>query len=39
VVTGSTSEYRKVQLGTFGNGMVEVSGSGITEGTVVGVPK
>jgi hypothetical protein len=28
-----------VKLGMFGNGMVEVSGTGITEGTVVGVPK
>jgi hypothetical protein len=39
VVTGSKTEYRDVKLGMFGNGMVEVSGTGITEGTVVGVPK
>ncbi|MFD7132155.1 peptidoglycan-binding protein [Streptomyces sp. NPDC059894] len=39
VVTGSTTEYRTVKLGMFGNGMVEVSGTGVTEGTVVGVPK
>ncbi|MFI7498079.1 peptidoglycan-binding protein [Streptomyces sp. NPDC049687] len=39
VVTGSTSEYRPVTLGMFGNGMVEVTGAGITAGTVVGVPK
>ncbi|MFG3297075.1 peptidoglycan-binding protein [Streptomyces sp. NPDC048179] len=39
VVTGTTTEYRKVTLGMFGNGMVEVSGTGITAGTVVGVPK
>lgn len=39
VVTGSKTEYRTVKLGVFGNGMVEVSGAGITAGTVVGVPK
>ncbi|WP_234543427.1 peptidoglycan-binding protein [Streptomyces shenzhenensis] len=39
VVTGTKTEYRKVTLGMFGNGMVEVSGTGITAGTVVGVPK
>lgn len=39
VVTGSKTEYRAVKLGMFGNGKVEVSGAGITEGTVVGVPK
>ena len=38
VVTGSTTAYRKVTLGMFGNGMVEVSGAGITAGTVVEVP-
>jgi hypothetical protein len=39
VVTGQKSEYRPVELGMFARGMVEVSGAGITEGTVVGVPK
>lgn len=39
VVTGSKTEYRTVKLGMFGNGMVEISGAGITEGTVVGVPE
>ncbi|MEU1345278.1 peptidoglycan-binding protein [Streptomyces sp. NPDC005827] len=39
VVTGAKTEYRDVKLGTFGNGMVEISGTGITAGTVVGVPK
>ncbi|MFI5887795.1 peptidoglycan-binding protein [Streptomyces sp. NPDC051554] len=39
VVTGAKTEYRSVKLGMFGNGKVEVSGVGITEGTVVGVPK
>ncbi|MFI6726994.1 peptidoglycan-binding protein [Streptomyces atratus] len=39
VVTGSKTEYRTVKLGTFGNGMVEISGAGISEGMVVGVPK
>ena len=39
VVTGAKTEYRDVKLGTFGNGMVEISCTGITAGTVVGVPK
>ncbi|MGW1610458.1 peptidoglycan-binding protein [Streptomyces sp. NPDC002285] len=39
VVTGTKTEYREVKLGMFGNGMVEISGTGITAGTVVGVPK
>ncbi|MEV7394116.1 peptidoglycan-binding protein [Streptomyces sp. NPDC091215] len=38
-VTGSKTEYRRVELGMFGNGMVEISGAGITAGTVVGVPQ
>jgi peptidoglycan hydrolase-like protein with peptidoglycan-binding domain len=38
VVTGSTSHYAAVQLGMFGNGRVQVSGDGITEGTLVAVP-
>jgi hypothetical protein len=36
--TGKTT-YRPVKLGMFGNGMVEVTGDGVTVGTVVGVPK
>ncbi|MBM7169905.1 efflux RND transporter periplasmic adaptor subunit [Streptomyces sp. G44] len=39
VVTGDSTEYRPVELGMFADGRVEVSGSGIKEGTVVGVPK
>ncbi|MDN0201135.1 peptidoglycan-binding protein [Streptomyces sp. S.PNR 29] len=39
VVTDGGTEMRPVKLGMFANGMVEVSGTGITEGTVVGVPK
>jgi peptidoglycan hydrolase-like protein with peptidoglycan-binding domain len=38
VVTGSTSHYVPVQLGMFANGRVQITGEGITEGTVVGVP-
>ncbi|MFD5702346.1 peptidoglycan-binding protein [Streptomyces lasiicapitis] len=38
-VTGSGVEYRPVELGMFANGMVEVSGDGITEGLKVGIPK
>jgi hypothetical protein len=32
-------EYVPVKLGMFADGMVEVSGAGISEGTLVGVPK
>ncbi|MCP3818245.1 peptidoglycan-binding protein [Streptomyces sp. A3M-1-3] len=32
-------EYVPVELGMFAGGMVEVSGKGVTEGLVVGVPK
>jgi hypothetical protein len=39
VVTDNGTELRPVKLGMFANGMVEVSGTGIEEGTVVGVPK
>lgn len=39
VVTGTGTELRPVTLGMFADGMVEVSGTGITEGTVVGVPE
>jgi peptidoglycan hydrolase-like protein with peptidoglycan-binding domain len=38
VVTGSTSRYVAVEPGMFANGRVEVSGAGLTEGTLVGVP-
>jgi Putative peptidoglycan binding domain len=38
VVTGSTSHFVTVQLGMFANGRVQVTGDGITEGTLVGVP-
>ncbi|WPO69546.1 peptidoglycan-binding domain-containing protein [Streptomyces sp. KN37] len=39
VVTGDSTEYHPVKLGMFADGRVEVSGTGIKEGTVVGVPK
>jgi peptidoglycan hydrolase-like protein with peptidoglycan-binding domain len=39
VVTGSTTRYVAVQTGMFGNGRVEITGEGISAGTVVGVPK
>ncbi|HEY8481723.1 MAG TPA: peptidoglycan-binding protein [Spirillospora sp.] len=39
VVKGSTSSYVPVETGLFADGRVEISGPGITEGTVVGVPK
>jgi Putative peptidoglycan binding domain len=38
VVTGSTSHYVAVQLGMFANGRVQITGDGIADGTVVGVP-
>jgi peptidoglycan hydrolase-like protein with peptidoglycan-binding domain len=38
VIAGSTSRYTPVTLGMFGNGRVEISGAGITESTLVGVP-
>jgi hypothetical protein len=38
VVEGSTSRYVAVETGMFAAGRVEVSGAGIREGTVVGVP-
>ena len=38
VVTGSTSHYTTVILGMFGNGRVQISGEGIAEGTLVGIP-
>jgi peptidoglycan hydrolase-like protein with peptidoglycan-binding domain len=38
VVDGATSRIAAVQTGLFADGQVEVSGSGIAEGMVVGVP-
>ncbi|GIF98857.1 peptidoglycan-binding domain-containing protein [Catellatospora citrea] len=38
VVTGAASRYVPVQLGMFANGRVQITGEGITEGTLVGVP-
>ncbi|MGP3968450.1 peptidoglycan-binding protein [Streptomyces sp. 6N223] len=38
VVSGGASHYVAVETGMFASGMVEVSGEGIEEGTVVGVP-
>ncbi|WP_445529401.1 peptidoglycan-binding domain-containing protein [Streptomyces cyslabdanicus] len=38
-VRGGQVEYLPVKLGMFANGMVEISGDGITEGLVVGVPQ
>ena len=39
VVSGGRSSYVPVETGLFAGGRVEISGAGITEGTVVGVPK
>ncbi|WP_285498367.1 peptidoglycan-binding domain-containing protein [Actinomadura sp. NBRC 104425] len=39
VVQGGRSSYVPVRTGLFADGKVEISGSGITEGTVVGMPK
>jgi len=39
VVEGGGSRIVPVETGTFAGGRVEISGSGITAGTVVGVPK
>jgi multidrug efflux pump subunit AcrA (membrane-fusion protein) len=38
-VTGDTTAYVPVEVGLFANGMVEISGDGVAEGTVVGVPR
>jgi len=38
VVSGGGSHVVAVETGMFANGQVEIAGSGITEGTVVGVP-
>ncbi|WP_405801136.1 peptidoglycan-binding protein [Streptomyces sp. NBC_01506] len=37
-ITGDSVENRPVELGLFADGLVEVSGTGITEGLRVGVP-
>ena len=39
VVEGSSARYLAVRTGMFANGRVEISGDGITAGTVVGVAK
>jgi Putative peptidoglycan binding domain len=39
VVNGSSVRYVAVKTGMFANGRVEISGTGITAGTIVGVPK
>ncbi|MFI1012208.1 peptidoglycan-binding protein [Streptomyces sp. NPDC020965] len=39
VVKGSTSSYVPVTTGLFADGRVEISGTGITGGTTVGIPK
>jgi hypothetical protein len=39
VVSGGTSSYVKVETGMFASGMVEVTGTGLSEGLTVGVPK
>jgi hypothetical protein len=39
VTDGTTSSYVPVKTGLFATGQVEVSGSGIKAGTVVGIPK
>jgi hypothetical protein len=38
VVRGTTSSYVPVRTGMFADGLVEVTGDGIAEGTVVGMP-
>jgi peptidoglycan hydrolase-like protein with peptidoglycan-binding domain len=39
VINGSSARYVAVKTGMFANGRVEISGNGITAGTIVGVPK
>ncbi|MEU8138934.1 peptidoglycan-binding domain-containing protein [Streptodolium elevatio] len=39
VVTGATTRHVPVSMGLFASGRVEVSGEGLAEGTVVGMPK
>jgi len=38
VIEGSTTRYVAVKTGMFAGGRVEISGDGIAEGTVVGLP-
>ncbi|REE96867.1 efflux RND transporter periplasmic adaptor subunit [Thermomonospora umbrina] len=39
VVNGATTSHVPVETGLFADGRVEISGNGIAEGTVVGMPK
>jgi membrane fusion protein, multidrug efflux system len=39
VVEGSTTHYVSVQTGLFAGGRVEVTGDGLSEGTIVGMPR
>jgi len=39
VVDAAGTRYVAVQTGLFANGRVEISGNGVAEGTVVGIPK
>jgi hypothetical protein len=39
VVTNNGTEYVEVEVGMFSDGLVEISGDGISDGTVVGVPR
>ncbi|WP_338118266.1 peptidoglycan-binding protein [Streptomyces coryli] len=38
-VAAGSVEHRPVEVGLFANGMVEISGDGITEGLKVGIPR
>ncbi|GAA3202371.1 peptidoglycan-binding protein [Actinocorallia longicatena] len=39
IVTGGVSSYVRVETGVFAGGLVEVTGAGLGEGLVVGVPQ
>ncbi|MGW6198691.1 peptidoglycan-binding protein [Kribbella sp. NPDC055110] len=39
VTDGTTSRYVPVKTGLFASGQVEISGTGVTAGTTVGIPK
>jgi peptidoglycan hydrolase-like protein with peptidoglycan-binding domain len=39
VVEGTTTRYVPVETGLFADGRVEISGAGVTDGLVVGMPK
>ncbi|MGW4205433.1 efflux RND transporter periplasmic adaptor subunit [Streptomyces sp. NPDC004726] len=39
VVEGTTTSYVPVKTGLFADGRVEISGDGVSEGTIVGMPK